>query len=127
MEKEINPYQANFKQAVKDLRLSRGITLQVVANLLELDINTLHDYLYKPHSRPGRDPLKLLAGLTGRPMTDFDDDPGAPPEGATEDSSEMDRFMLRVMGKDLSKLTEKQKRNALDQWNVMMRGYESSE
>jgi transcriptional regulator with XRE-family HTH domain len=126
MAKEINPYQANFKQAVKDLRLSRGITLQAVADMLGLDLDTLHDYLYKPHSRPGRDPLKLLSGLTGRPMSDFDDDPGAPPEGVTDDSSEMDRFMLRTMGKDLNKLTDTQKRNALEQWNAMMRGYESS-
>lgn len=125
MVKEANPYQANFKQAVKDLRLSRGITLKDVAGLLGLDLDTLHDYLYKPHSRPGRDPLKKLCALTGRPMSHFDDDPGAPPEGATEDSSEMDRFMLRVMGSDLSKLTDSQKQNALEVWRAIIRGYES--
>ena len=125
MAQDVYPYRPNFKQAVKSLRTSRRIPLAEVANLLGLGLDTLHDYLYKKHSRPGRLPLQELARLTGRPMADFDDDPGAPPPGATPDSSEIDRFMLRAMGSDLSKLTEKQKQNAFEAWRAIVRGYES--
>ncbi|MCE5282535.1 MAG: helix-turn-helix transcriptional regulator, partial [Deltaproteobacteria bacterium] len=73
------PFRENFQDAVRWLRKSRKIQLADVAKLLGISLDTLHDYLYKRKNRPGRDPLKILSRETGRPMADFDDDPGAPP------------------------------------------------
>ena len=125
MSDDVYPYRPNFKQAVKEVRVKRGIPLAEVAALLGLAQDTLHDYLYKKHMRPGRLPLQELSRLSGRPMADFDDDPGAPPVGTNPESSEIDRFMLRVMGSDISKLTESQKQAAFEAWRAIVRGYES--
>lgn len=71
------PYRHNFKTAVKELRLEKKITLAAVADMLGLELPSLHDYLYRPLNRPGREVLQRLSKLTGRSVTEFDDDPGA--------------------------------------------------
>ena len=56
MSKDVYPYRPNFKAAVKKLRDDRGMSLAQVAEVMGIELTTLHDYLYKHLHRPGRDP-----------------------------------------------------------------------
>jgi transcriptional regulator with XRE-family HTH domain len=119
-------YHPSFCEAVRELRLKHGITLSESAKKLGLELATLHDYLYKKHMRPGRQPLKLLCMETGRRMADFGEDPTYTPEGATPAMPEAQKYILHVIGKDLGRLTELQRQNVFDAWRAMVRSLENS-
>ena len=119
------PQLDKFKARLSEYQRASGKTQAQVAAELDTTYGTLRFWLSgtRPPSLPT---LQRASALFGCTVTEFLDDPGAPPDGATEDSSEVDRFMLRIIGTDLSKLTDREKQAAFEAWRSIIRGYEKA-
>jgi transcriptional regulator with XRE-family HTH domain len=99
------------------------MTQDGVAEALGTSTGTLRGWLYNRKRKPSLETLQKAAALFGCSITEFLDDPGAPPPGAAADASEFDRFMLRVMGSDLEALTDEQKVAAFEAWKATMKAF----
>lgn len=122
------PQRRRFKALMDEWRKRQGLTIAETAGQLGLTYNTLRQYT-SPARRDTKPSIELLQKATtlfGCSLTEFVDDPGAPPDGAAPDSSEVDRFMLRIIGIDLSKLTDREKQAAFEAWRSIIRGYEKA-
>lgn len=110
--------QDHFRQVCLDLMRERNLTKAELAEMFGIKEGSLHQYMYNSDKRPSLDVLQTVGRVTNRSITEFVDDPGA------EGDSELVRFMSRVMGSDLSKMTDQQMRAAFDAWRAIVRGYE---
>jgi transcriptional regulator with XRE-family HTH domain len=120
---DVWPQRAAFREALADYQDKTGMTQQEAAMAGGITLFGLRQILYQKTRKPSAKTIKAFAALFGRSITDFMDDPGAPPEGASSESSDMERFMLRTMGSDLGKLTDAQKQSAFEAWRAIVRGY----
>lgn len=114
-----------FKKELKNYQARTSSTRVQAAKALETTPGNLKFWLSGVRS-PKRENLQKAAALFGCSVTKFMDDPGADIPGATTDSSEVDRYMLEVMGTEMSRLSEPQKQAAFDAWRAIVRGFESS-
>ena len=119
------PQLDKFKARLSEYQRASGKTQAQVAAELDTTYGTLRFWLSGTRS-PSLPTLQRASALFGCSVTEFVDDPGAPPAGATVESSEIDRFMLRIIGEDLTKLTDREKQAAFEAWRSILRGYEKS-
>ncbi len=118
------PQRPAIQRAVLAFRKERGLSPEQMAGILEVAPSYLHNLLYDKRVWPSLEVAQKLAEILGMKLGDVVDDPGAEITGATAASSDLDRFMLRTMGSNLSKLTDAQKQAAFEAWNAIIRGYE---
>jgi transcriptional regulator with XRE-family HTH domain len=118
------PQRPVVQRSVLAYRKERGLAPEQMAEILGVAPSYLHNLLYDKRVWPSLDVAQKLAEVLGMKLGDVVDDPGAEITGATPASSDLDRFMLRTMGSNLSKLTDAQKQAAFEAWNAIIRGYE---
>jgi transcriptional regulator with XRE-family HTH domain len=122
---DVWPHRDAFQARVREYQARTGVTQDGVAEVLGTTTGTLRGWLYNRKRRPSFDTLQAAAALFGCSVTEFVDDPGAPPEGAPVDATEFDRFMLRAMGSDLEALTDEQKVAAFEAWKATMKAFKA--
>ena len=118
------PQRPAIKSLVLTYRKARGLTPEQMAEILGVSPSYLHNVLYDKRVWPSLEVAQKLSEVLGVKLGDVVDDPGAEIVGATATSSDLERFMLRTMGSNLSKLTDAQKQAAFEAWNAIIRGYE---
>lgn len=116
------PQRKLFRDQVNAFRKANGLSRPEVAQRLGIDDGSLHSLMYDKSRGYSLDLLKRAAALFGCSLHEWIDDPGgAPPEMA--EASELDRFMARTMGSDISKMTPEQKMAAFEAWKAIARGF----
>jgi len=118
------PQRKRYRELLKKYLKETGKTQEEVAQELELSLDHFRNCMYRPEKRLGIDALSKSAGMFGCSVAEFVDDPAGDPTSIGVETTEIDRFMLRVMGSDLSKLTEAQKQAAFEAWRAIVRGYD---
>lgn len=117
------PQRTSIQAAVLAYRRKHGLNPERMADLLGVGHSYLHNLLYDKRVWPSLDIAQKLSEILGLRLGEVVDDPGASVEGAPEGASEVDRFMLKAMGSDLTKLTDTQKQAAMEAWRAIIRGY----
>ena len=118
------PQRPVIQAAVLAYRKEHKLSPEQMAEVLGVGPSYLHNVLYDKRVWPSLEVAQKLSEILGLKLGDVVDDPGAEIPGSTTASSDLDRFMLRTMGSNLSKLTDTQKQAAFEAWNAIIRGYE---
>ena len=118
------PQRPVIQAAVLAYRKEHKLSPEQMAEILGVGPSYLHNVLYDKRVWPSLEVAQKLSEVLGLKLGDVVDDPGAEIPGSTTASSDLDRFMLRTMGSNLSKLTDTQKQAAFEAWNAIIRGYE---
>ena len=118
------PQRPVIQAAVLAYRKEHKLSPEQMAEVLGVGPSYLHNVLYDKRVWPSLEVAQKLSEILGLKVGDVVDDPGAEIPGSTTASSDLDRFMLRTMGSNLSKLTDTQKQAAFEAWNAIIRGYE---
>lgn len=119
---DIWPQRIAFRAAMEDYQAREGLKRAQVATKLGVGLGTLNN-AYRPEARIGIDVLVRAAGLFGVSVATFLDDAGAPPPGASGESTEIDRFLLRLIGDDLASMSDDQKQAAFGVWRAAVAAY----
>lgn len=117
------PQRPVFKAAVLAYRKAHNLTPEEMADALCVKPSYLHNLLYDKRVWPSLEIIQKSAEVLGLSITELTDDPGADIAGAPEGASEVDRFILKAMGSNLTKLTDVQKQAAHEAWSAIIRGY----
>lgn len=126
------PGRAKFRTAILAYRKKHGITPDQMADILNMKPSGLHGLLYDKRTGYSVETIQKACALMGASITEFIDDPGAPPPPGIDEedfrlSSEEDRVYLRAMYSGLQTIpTPEQKRHAMDAWAAIVRGYQES-
>jgi len=119
------PQRSRFKEAVLSYRKAKSLSPEQMAELLGIKPSHLHGLLYDKRVGPSLELIEKASRVLGLPLFELANDGSLEISGAEKDASDMERFMLRMMGHDLSKLTETQKQSAFEAWRAIVRAYES--
>ena len=116
------PQRSQFKVRLDEWRLERDLTVRQAAAALGLTYNTLRQYTSpsRRDTKPSIELLQAAATLFNCRLTEFVDDPGEAIPGATSGASEVDRFVLRMIGHDLETLTEAETEAAFTAWKAVV-------
>jgi transcriptional regulator with XRE-family HTH domain len=105
-------YCDRFKEYCKAYQIRTDKTQEGVALDLEVTLPTLRNFLYGS-KKPSTSVLQRASALFGCRVTEFLDDPGAPPPGIAPDVwaevSERDRVLGSAMLEDLRSIPEEEK------------------
>lgn len=92
-----------FRAHVRRVREESRITLQEVAERLEISRSYLTQLLYTPTTRPELDLVQRMTRVLGCPLADLVDDAVATPGGVEMTAStEQARFFAQVIVKDMN-------------------------
>ena len=118
------PQRSKFKEAVLSYRKAKGISPEQMADILGIKQSHLHGLLYDKQVGPSKELIETASKILNLPLYELANDGSLEISGADPNASDMERFMLRVMGADLTKLTETQKQSAFEAWRAIVRAYE---
>lgn len=118
------PQRSKFKEAVLSYRKAKGISPEQMADMLGIKPSHLHGLLYDKRVGPSKELIETASKILNLPLYELANDGSLEISGAEPNASDMERFMLRVMGADLTKLTETQKQSAFEAWRAIVRAYE---
>ena len=108
-----------FRQFAKDYQAKSGEGQRTISEKLGINLFTYRNYLYGS-KKPGIKTLKAAAKLFGCSITEFIDDPGAPPPGIDRNSwavvSERDRVLSAAILEDIRSVTNEEKDAYYDLW-----------
>lgn len=117
------PQRPFIQAAVLAYRKAHKLNPEQMAEILDVGPSYLHNLLYDKRVWPSLEAAQKLAEVLGLKLGEVVDDPGASIDGLPEESTAVDRFMLKTMGSDLTKLTDAQKQSAMEAWRAIIRGY----
>lgn len=116
------PQRPIIQKAILAYRKERGLSPEQMAEILEVGSSYLHNLLYDKRVWPSLEVAQKLSRSLGLKLGEVVDDPGALVEGSAPDHSGFDKFMLKTMGTDLSKMTESQKQAGFQVWKAFSDG-----
>jgi hypothetical protein len=123
---DVFPQRTKLRDDILAYRREHGLTPDQMAIKLQRSPSSLKSILYDRTRLVGTDFIKIWAGISGRSITEYIDDPGTSvpgvPQEAFADATEQERVMMRAMGSDLSRLTTEQRRAAFEAWSAIVRG-----
>jgi hypothetical protein len=112
---DIWPQRENFKRALEKYQVKTGKKQAEVAEDLNMSLHGLRQILYQKGRRCSFETAQRASALFGASVTEFLDDPGAPPPGVDQEKwaviSERDRVIASAMFADITadQLTEAEK------------------
>ena len=113
------PQYQKFRQVAKEYQAKTGEGQRTISEKLGINLFTYRNYLYGS-KKPGIKTLKAAARLFGCSITEFVDDPGAPPPGIDRNAwavvSERDRVLCSAILEDIRSITNEEKDAYYDLW-----------
>ena len=113
--RDIWPQRQKFKSALEEYQAKTGKKQAEVAEDLNMSLHGLRQVLYQKGRRCSFETAQKASALFGVSVTEFLDDPGAPPPGVGHEKwaaiSERDRVIASAMFADITadQLTEAEK------------------
>ena len=118
---DIWPQRARFRELLEDWTSTMGKTQEDFAREVGISLPHLRNCLYRANRRLSIRALTRAAILMGVRITELIEDPGEKVHGAAPEATEVQRFALRLIGRDVQGMTEEQLATALEAWKATMR------